>query len=70
MLRGMSEMPVGAIGFDAVGEVEDDDWERAVEKARGFSVRDLASARAWLATQTDRRGRARACVSHGVRVER
>ena len=45
MLRGMSEMHVGAIGFDAVVEVEDDDWERAVRKASGFSVRDLAPRR-------------------------
>ncbi|HVD58924.1 MAG TPA: STAS/SEC14 domain-containing protein [Thermoleophilaceae bacterium] len=27
----MTDMPVGTIGFEAVGEVEDDDWERAVE---------------------------------------
>ena len=31
MLRRMTDMPVGTIGFEAVGEVEDDDWERAVE---------------------------------------
>ena len=31
MLRRMSEMPVGTIGFEAIGEVEDDDWEQAVE---------------------------------------
>ena len=31
MLRRMSDMPVGTIGFEAVGEVEDDDWERSVE---------------------------------------
>jgi hypothetical protein len=31
MLRRMSEMPTGTIGFEAIGEVEDDDWERAVE---------------------------------------
>src|SRR4051794_2421999 len=31
MLRQMSEMPAGTIGFEAVGEVEDDDWEDAVE---------------------------------------
>jgi SpoIIAA-like len=24
-------MPAGTIGFEAIGEVEDDDWERAVE---------------------------------------
>jgi hypothetical protein len=27
----MSEMPPGTIGFEAIGEVEDDDWEEAVE---------------------------------------
>ena len=31
MLRRMSDMPVGTIGFEAVGEVDDDDWERSVE---------------------------------------
>jgi SpoIIAA-like len=31
MLREMTDVPAGAIGFEAVGEVEDDDWERAVE---------------------------------------
>ena len=31
MLRRMEEMPAGTIGFEAVGEVEDDDWEKAVE---------------------------------------
>ena len=31
MLRRMTDMPVGTIGFEAVGEVEDDDWEEAVE---------------------------------------
>lgn len=31
MLRRMNEMPAGTIGFEAVGEVEDDDWEETVE---------------------------------------
>src|SRR4051794_27045513 len=31
MLRPMTDMPVGTIGFEAIGEVEDDDWEDAVE---------------------------------------
>jgi hypothetical protein len=31
MLRRIDEMPSGTIGFTAVGEVEDDDWEEAVE---------------------------------------
>jgi hypothetical protein len=31
MLRRMTDMPVGTIGFEAVGDVEDDDWEDAVE---------------------------------------
>ena len=31
MLRRMSDMPAGTIGFEAVGEVEDDDWEDTVE---------------------------------------
>ena len=31
MLRRITDMPAGTIGFEAVGEVEDDDWEDAVE---------------------------------------
>jgi hypothetical protein len=31
MLRRMHDMPVGTLGFEAVGEVEDDDWEETVE---------------------------------------
>jgi hypothetical protein len=31
MLQAIDDMPPGTIGFKAVGEVEDDDWERAVE---------------------------------------
>ena len=31
MLRHMTDMPAGTIGFEAMGEVEDDDWERVVE---------------------------------------
>ena len=31
MLRRMADMPVGTLGFEAVGEVEDDDWEQTVE---------------------------------------
>jgi SpoIIAA-like len=31
MLRRMDDMPAGTIGFEAIGEVEDDDWEDAVE---------------------------------------
>src|SRR4051794_40960595 len=31
MLRRMDDMPTGTIGFEAIGEVEDDDWEQAVE---------------------------------------
>jgi stage II sporulation SpoAA-like protein len=31
MLRQVHDMPAGTIGFEAAGEVEDDDWEHAVE---------------------------------------
>ena len=31
MLRMISDMPPGTIGFEAIGEVEDDDWEQTVE---------------------------------------
>jgi hypothetical protein len=31
MLRRIADMPGGTVGFEAIGEVEDDDWEQAVE---------------------------------------
>jgi hypothetical protein len=31
MLKRLGDMPAGTLGFEAVGEVEDDDWERSVE---------------------------------------
>jgi hypothetical protein len=31
MLRRIEDMPAGTVGFEAVGEVEDDDWEHSVE---------------------------------------
>ena len=31
MLRRIPDMPAGTIGFEAIGEVEDDDWEEQVE---------------------------------------
>jgi hypothetical protein len=30
-LRRIDDMPPGTIGFEAIGEVEDDDWEKQVE---------------------------------------
>jgi hypothetical protein len=31
MLRRMRDMPAGTVGFEAIGKVEDDDFEHAVE---------------------------------------
>jgi hypothetical protein len=31
MLRKIDDMPAGTLGFEAVGEVEDDDWRDTVE---------------------------------------
>jgi len=31
MLRRIDEMPAGTVGFEAIGDVEDDDWEEVVE---------------------------------------
>ena len=31
MFRMITEMPAGTIGFETVGEVDDDDWEATVE---------------------------------------
>jgi hypothetical protein len=42
MLRHMDDMPAGTIGFEAIGEVEDDDWEDAVEPVLR---RDMADGR-------------------------
>lgn len=40
MLRRMTDLPVGTIGFEAVGEVEDDDWEEAVEPVLRQEIAD------------------------------
>jgi hypothetical protein len=40
MLRRMTDMPAGTIGFEAIGEVEDDDWEEAVEPVLRREVAD------------------------------
>ena len=31
MLKRIADMPTGTVGFEAHGEVEDDDWEEVVE---------------------------------------
>lgn len=31
MLQRIDHMPAGTVGFGAIGEVEDDDWEKVVE---------------------------------------
>jgi len=31
MLKQMADMPAGTVGFEAIGEVDDDDFEHAVE---------------------------------------
>jgi len=31
MLRRIDDMPAGTVGFEAAGEVDDDDWEEVVE---------------------------------------
>ena len=31
MLRRIEDMPTGTVGFEATGDVEDDDWEDVVE---------------------------------------
>jgi SpoIIAA-like len=47
MLRRIADMPGGTIGYEAVGEVDDDDWEDTVEPvlrreiAEGRNVRLL-----------------------------
>ena len=40
MLRRMDEMPAGTLGFEAVGQVEDDDWERDVEPVLRQEIAD------------------------------
>ena len=40
MVRRMTDLPVGTIGFEAVGEVEDDDWEEAVEPVLRQEIAD------------------------------
>jgi hypothetical protein len=40
MLERMTDMPAGTIGFKAIGEVEDDDWEDAVEPVLRAAIAD------------------------------
>src|SRR4051794_6234306 len=40
MLRELSDMPTGTMGFEAVGEVEDDDWEHVAEPALRRAMAD------------------------------
>jgi SpoIIAA-like len=40
VLRRIDDMPPGTIGFEAVGEVEDDDWERAVDPVLRSEIAD------------------------------
>jgi hypothetical protein len=40
VLRPMTNVPVGTIGFEAVGEVDDDDWEEAVEPVLRREIAD------------------------------
>jgi hypothetical protein len=40
MLRPIRGMPPGTFGFEAIGEVEDDDWERAVEPVLRHEIAD------------------------------
>jgi hypothetical protein len=40
MLRHIEDMPPATIGFEAVGEVEDDDWERTVEPVLRREIAD------------------------------
>ncbi|MFL5829674.1 MAG: STAS/SEC14 domain-containing protein [Solirubrobacteraceae bacterium] len=40
MLQRMRDMPAGAIGFEAIGQVEDDDWEETVEPVLRHEMAD------------------------------
>lgn len=40
MLRRLKDMPPGTIGFEATGEVEDDDWEETVEPVLRHEMAD------------------------------
>lgn len=62
MLQRIADMPGGTLGFEIVGEVDDDDWEKTVEPVLhqemvdGRKLRllhliapDLEAAKGWLA---------------------
>jgi hypothetical protein len=40
MLQRMTNMPAGTIGFEAIGDVEDDDWERTAEPVLRREIAD------------------------------
>ena len=66
MLRQLKDMPVGTIGFEAVGEVEDDDWEDTVEPVLRRECRGRKCG-ALPAGPGDARGRGRRLEGrHGV----
>ena len=60
MLRQMKDMPAGTIGFEAIGEVEDDDWEDAVEPVLPPRDRRRAEGAAALPARAARRATSRA----------
>lgn len=45
MLRPIRDLPAGTIGFEAIGEVEDDDWEEAVEPVLRREIADGRTVR-------------------------
>lgn len=40
MLRHITDMPPGTIGFEAVGDLDDDDWEDSVEPVLRREIAD------------------------------
>ena len=56
MLRRMQDMPVGTLGFEAVGEVEDDDWEATVEPVLRREIATGAKLRLLYLLGPDARG--------------
>ena len=56
MLRPMTDMPPGTLGFEAVGDVDDDDWEDTVEPVLRREIADGRRLRLLYMTSGDVEG--------------
>jgi hypothetical protein len=64
MLRKLRDMPAGTLGFEAVGEVDDDVKVLSVllpGEAKAFPVRELSAAKRWWQRASTRKAHLAPC---------